>query len=86
MSRYVDADALIELGLQDGAYEYISVQEVAKQPTADVRKNIYGEWIHDKSNWKYRFLCSKCGYKLIGEKPTNFCPNCGADMRGDRNE
>jgi len=28
---------------------------------------------------KYR--CSKCGYDHIGK--TNYCPNCGADMRGD---
>lgn len=36
MSRYIDADALIQLGLQDGAYEYVSVQEIADFPTADV--------------------------------------------------
>lgn len=40
-----------------------------------------GEWIHDKSDWKYRFNCSKCGYKLFEEK-TNYCPNCGARMKG----
>ena len=36
MSRYVDADALIKIGLQDGAYEYVSVDEIANFPTADV--------------------------------------------------
>lgn len=36
MSRYIDADALIQLGLQDGAYEYVSVQEIADFPAADV--------------------------------------------------
>lgn len=36
MPRYIDADALIQLGLQDGAYEYVSVQEIADFPTADV--------------------------------------------------
>ena len=34
--RYIDADALIQLGLKDGAYEYVSVQEIAEMPTADV--------------------------------------------------
>ena len=36
MSKFIDADALIQLGLQDGAYEYVSVQEIADFPTADV--------------------------------------------------
>lgn len=36
MARYIDADALIQLGLQDGAYEYVSVQEIADFPAADV--------------------------------------------------
>lgn len=40
-----------------------------------------GEWIHDNSHWKYRFNCSKCGYKLF-EAKTNYCPNCGARMKG----
>ena len=44
-----------------------------------------GEWIHDGSHWENRFNCSKCGYKLF-EEPTNFCPCCGADMRGDKAE
>lgn len=41
-----------------------------------------GEWRHDGSRWKNRFICSACGYKLF-DAPTNFCPNCGADMRGE---
>lgn len=27
-----------------------------------------------------RIICSECGYP---NEKTNFCPNCGADMRGD---
>lgn len=40
-----------------------------------------GHWSHDGSHWKNRFICSECGYKLFDE-PTNFCPNCGAKMKG----
>ena len=40
-----------------------------------------GEWQHDGGRWKNRFICSACGYKLF-DVPTNYCPNCGADMRG----
>jgi len=27
--------------------------------------------------------CSKCGWEHSLVIPNNFCPNCGADMRGD---
>lgn len=40
-----------------------------------------GHWSHDGSHWKNRFICSECGYKLFDE-PTNYCPNCGAKMKG----
>lgn len=39
-----------------------------------------GHWTHDGSHWANRWLCSKCGYKLFDEQ-SNYCPNCGADMR-----
>lgn len=40
-----------------------------------------GEWIRRKMNW---YICSNCNYKTdsIGETFFNFCPNCGADMKG----
>lgn len=38
-----------------------------------------GKWMHDGSKWKNRYLCSECFYKLFDE-PTNYCPNCGAEM------
>ena len=47
----------------------------------NLRERPKGKWLHDGSEWKYRFLCSECGYKLMGEEPTNYCPNCGVDMR-----
>lgn len=45
----------------------------------DVRENVRGEWI----NMMGHQVCNICGYKS-DIVPTNFCPNCGADMRGDK--
>lgn len=42
-----------------------------------------GKWKHDGSQWENRWVCG-CGYKLFF-KPTNYCPNCGAYMRGMEN-
>lgn len=48
-----------------------------------------GEWIkhptfhEDFDCW----VCNKCGEEISGhENKTNFCPNCGADMRGNKKE
>lgn len=51
--------------------------------TADVRPNIHATW---EKIWRTdcecsEYVCSKCG---CGEDyQTDFCPNCGADMRGE---
>jgi len=52
-----------------------------------------GEWIGDEDYASYlgsyeAYKCNKCGYGLHwrdyinSDVPKNFCPNCGADMRG----
>lgn len=42
-----------------------------------------GEWLFDKENSFTidMFKCSICGY--FGHTHFKFCPNCGADLRGD---
>ena len=57
--------------------------------SADVKSNIHAEWEKvsaDKyiKSANYRYRCSMCGELTIGEP--NFCPTCGADMRGNANE
>lgn len=48
-----------------------------------------GEWekvIPSKSaaKWSTKVCCSVC--RVTGYTRYNFCPNCGADMRGEQNE
>ena len=62
---------------------------ILDMPTADVRENVRGEWIDavvgTSTGYTYHEKrCSICGYGEV--LPHNFCPNCGADMRGEQNE
>ena len=59
---------------------------IAAIPAADVRPVVRGRWkdamqsCHDSPHAK----CSVCGeYYWRYFKKFNFCPNCGADMRGE---
>ena len=59
--------------------------------TADVKPVVRGKWRKiDKLGRTVK--CSKCGNTLAlygvnaGRGNANFCPNCGADMRGGSND
>jgi len=46
-----------------------------------------GEWLRIRDDYGHHYVghCSKCGcepLKPFGRSTYNFCPNCGADMRG----
>ncbi len=91
--RYIDADKLkkdicIPLTLSYDETVWLLNKTIDDQPTADVRENVRGEWIVEKV-WEHGetlvWKCSKCG-KETTIKNCNFCPNCGADMRGERKE
>lgn len=88
MSRYIDAEELIFIGLDnpddDHLFEFVPKEFIDNAPTADVVEVVHGENIS-----KDGFLCSVCKFGdfdgFHGYEP-NFCPNCGADMRGGQNE
>lgn len=48
------------------------------------RKVKHGEWISSYRTWEFTFECSVCGKEAYEE--SNFCPSCGADMRGEQND
>lgn len=72
--------------------------KIIETPTADVRENVKGRWVevvdrtemYDKEGvktWGMLFQCNQCGFVLNAVEghtgQYNYCPNCGADMRGD---
>lgn len=97
MARYIDADECLDTMLYEMAgtgYQSIAMDVIKYAPTADVVEVKRGEWIkkfkysHGYDDY-YNTECSLCGYKAeksgVGDKLSldNYCPNCGADMRGE---
>lgn len=70
-------------GCDDG-YAY-SMQIISELPSVERKK---GKWIGEpKDGIEAMFFkpkCSVCGFESADGK--NYCPNCGADMRGEDDE
>lgn len=66
------------------------IDVVQNLPAADVRENVKSKWV-TVEDWDgdEHYRCFACGIEWFLEAGTpnennmNFCPNCGADMRGD---
>lgn len=84
--RLVDADDLLTafpIGDEPTVTIACIRATIKHMPTIEERKT--GKWISlDDSRGKYNdygYKCSECGEHSDYEE--NFCPNCGADMRGE---
>jgi hypothetical protein len=85
--RPIDADAL-EPKFVHGRWDdtYVSETELMNAPTLDVIERKRGGWIHDGCDIPHGvdwMRCSVCGRREphILAAMTNFCPNCGAEMK-----
>ena len=98
MAEYIDRAAVLEIlddtvknwkqdcGLSKAEYSRIRIKNL---PTADVRPVVRGKWIVscEPGDMYPHMNCSVCNFywREIGHrKYFKFCPNCEADMRGDR--
>lgn len=67
----------------------VSVEDIVGLPAADVVERKKGKWVAMPREDYQTFdecVCSECNtveYFNVGWKWFNFCPNCGADMRGE---
>ena len=82
--RLIDADALMQ---NIPSEEIIAKMAVVHAPSIERRR---GEWIGNNDFGESNtYECSVCGepwelnYGTPEENNMNFCPNCGADMRGE---
>ena len=97
MSRYIDADVLIDDLIHNRSFYPAMVSAAIKNtPTADVVEVRHGEWRNrDLAGISIRgyMVCSCCNVMI----PTcddfryclprlYFCPKCGAKMDGERKE
>lgn len=59
---------------------------IKSQPTVDAEPVRHGKWIFNPSDaFEAMFAkpkCSECGFESADGG--NYCPNCGADMRGEK--
>ena len=98
MDEYIEREATIKLlrslGSRDYRREKGTIQEAIKMvsfpeytPSADVSTMVHGHW-ETSSDRPDSLICSvcKCGFDMWKHDPHNYCPNCGADMRGSSDE
>lgn len=80
--RLIDADALLKQAQADGAYGYVSAQEIADAPTIEAAPAVHGKRIGVDDCVQIgagkHAECSICG--VWTRKKSNYCPRCGAKM------
>jgi hypothetical protein len=85
--KYVDFDNVITTYKTFGHLNLHNALEAFNEiPVADVRPVMRGRWVEeavyyaDDGSPCYAFFCNQCSMPFVVKY--NFCPNCGADMRG----
>lgn len=95
--EYIEREALIAHLKKSGAICGFGKYLIGNYPAADVAPVKHGK-NETRMNPVDEFICSECGFTsremsrydaeedAYYEFEPNFCPNCGADMRGEHND
>ena len=68
------------------------IKTVLKQTkTVDAVPVVHGRWEKKTADWVYYYACSECGEPVPSGQWgndffSNYCPNCGAKMDGERKD
>ena len=60
----------------------LAIKALQERPQGIKLSETPGEWINQFIGGNECVMCSEC--KLHFDIGTNYCPNCGADMRGNK--
>ena len=96
MSDLISRSALMNELARNSIVKIVVVGEktvwdiVKDQPTIEAVEVVHGKWEEITDNWydEIIYRCSVCNEEFVtidgtpAENLYNFCPNCGADMRG----
>lgn len=82
--------AVVCVGAIDNAPTVVNKNLTPERPqVVGISDRLQGEWVGNAFDEHY---CKRCGHPALWEEEpdgyyevqSNFCPNCGADMRGDK--
>lgn len=88
MSDLISRSALIKRIKQeptDGMFIHEIMEAIDELPTVEAKPVVHGKWETEFTALLVVYRCSECNCATALGK-TNFCPNCGADMRGEAND
>ena len=65
--------------------KYFVVDMLEKSPSSQPERK-KGKWIIKDDTERFIAQCNCCRYIEDSRRIKNFCPNCGADMRGEQDD
>ena len=85
------SDLIIEgaKGIPDGLYVIKDGEFFKYKPNGGSVRSYHvtdrprGEWVEQEDDYHHYWECSECGMGVGLDDIRNFCPHCGADMRGN---
>ena len=81
MTDYIERKAAFDAAQEHFCDSARTLEAIETLPAADVRLVVRGRWRWvGQDQWNDCYECSQCG--KMNTDNSNFCPNCGADMRG----
>ena len=88
ISRQAAIDVLSTITMYEGSIPFdTAVMRIEQLPSAQLERK-KGQWMkEDRGHVEYCAVCDQCGFDWIwsDREYFKFCPNCGADMRGEQN-
>ena len=93
MAEYIERETAIRALLNDSPEQVRYSREdaadcVRYMDAADVAPVVHGRWIEqEKYTFGVMYDCSICGERILDNGHSwNYCSNCGADMRKEKND